>query len=639
MALFDSIISGAAEKFGLGDKAGTLLSGLLSLVTNKETGGFGGFISRFKDAGLGDMVTSWIGGGDNTDISGEQIESALGSDAIGNIAKEAGLEKEKVTSALGFMLPQVVDSLTPDGEIPDDDGLLSKIGGFMTGIGGTAAGVVTGAAGLAGSIAGGTADKASDLAEGAADKVSDAAGATLDAGKAVAGKGKEIAGDAAGAVSDVAGAAADKVGDAAGATLDAGKAVAGKGAEVVGDAAGAVGDVAGAAADKVGDAAGATLDAGKAVVGKGAEVVGDAAGAVGDVAGAAADKVGDAFNSVGDVFDGDGDGGSPLKWIIPLLLVGLLVALGFMFCGKNKETVKTGGDSKTTDSGSTVSEKTVDSSVNLVAKDGKYTISGVVADQATKDKILAEAEKTWGKGNVDVEGLKIDANAKPFKEGWWDSFAKLLPDLKGWKDGTIGWAGDAIKTAGELPGAIGDKIKSLFGGWTIAGAADAVKNTVTDAARKLMDVTLSDDVKLQAYPGGIEDQLIKFIKSDEYKNATAEDLKDKWFDFDDLNFKFGTTTLVPESKRQLDNVVAILKAHPDVKIKIGGYTDKKGNDAANKKLSGTRANAVKAALAKAGVGTQVPEAEGYGEQFAKVAEDASDEERASDRKTSIRLLK
>ena len=206
--------------------------------------------------------------------------------------------------------------------------------------------------------------------------------------------------------------------------------------------------------------------------------------------------------------------------------------------------------------------------------------------------------------------------------------------MKDWKDGTISWADGAIKTVGEIPGAVADKLKALFSGWTIGAATDAVK----DAARKLTEVALGD-TKLEAYPGGIEEKLIKFIQSDEYKNASAEDLKDKWFDFDDLNFVFGKTELVPESKRQMDNIVAILKANPEVKIKIGGYTDKKGNDAANKKLSDDRAKAVKAALEKAGVGSQVPEAEGYGEEFAKVAEDASDEERASDRKTSIRLLK
>ncbi|MBK8150992.1 MAG: OmpA family protein [Acidobacteria bacterium] len=162
---------------------------------------------------------------------------------------------------------------------------------------------------------------------------------------------------------------------------------------------------------------------------------------------------------------------------------------------------------------------------------------------------------------------------------------------------------------------------------------------IGDAERKLTEVALPNGTKLQAYPGGIEDQLIKFIQSDDFKNGTDESLKNKWFSFDDLNFKFGTTELAPESKRQLDNIVAILKAFPSVKIKIGGYTDKKGDDAANKKLSDDRAKAVKAALDKAGVGAQVPEAEGYGEQFATVAETAGDEERKADRKTAIRLLK
>ncbi len=559
MALFDSIISGVAEKFGLGDKAGTLLSALLALMTNQKTGGFGGFLDKFKGAGLGDAVTSWIAGGDNASITGDQLTSALGSDTINDIASQAGIPADKATSALGFMLPQVVDKLTPDGEVPDDESLLSKIGDFLTGIGGTAAGAVAGAAGAAGAVASGAVDAAGDAAEA------------------------------------------------------------------------------------VGDAAGDVVDKGK-------EVVGDAAGAVGDAAGAVTDKVGDAFESVGDTFDGDGDGGSILKWLLPLLLLGLLLVLGFMFCTGNKEGGTTGTTNKNANTGAaTAKEGEVESSVNIEAKDGKYTITGVVKDQETKDKILAEAEKTWGKGNVNVDGLKIDAKAKPFAEGWWDNFTKLLPDLKDWKDGAIGWTGNVLKTVGEIPGAIADKLKSLFGGWTLGGtlggAADAIKetakdaaNTVTDAARKLGEVTLGDS-KLEAYPDGIEDQLIKFIASDEYKNATEEDLKKKWFDFDDLNFKFGTTELEPSSKRQLDNIVAILKANPEVKIKIGGYTDKVGDDAKNKTLSQGRADAVKAALAKAGVGAQVPEAEGYGEEFAEVAEDASDEERAKDRRTSIRLMK
>lgn len=123
------------------------------------------------------------------------------------------------------------------------------------------------------------------------------------------------------------------------------------------------------------------------------------------------------------------------------------------------------------------------------------------------------------------------------------------------------------------------------------------------------------------------------------KNATNEQLKDKWFNFDDLNFEFGTTKLTAASKRQLDNITAILKAFPDAKIKIGGYTDKKGDDVSNKKLSDDRAKVVQSALKEAGVGAQVPEAEGYGEEFATVDENADEKAREADRKTAVRLIK
>ncbi|MGJ7032793.1 DUF937 domain-containing protein [Niabella hirudinis] len=159
------------------------------------------------------------------------------------------------------------------------------------------------------------------------------------------------------------------------------------------------------------------------------------------------------------------------------------------------------------------------------------------------------------------------------------------------------------------------------------------------ATRTLAEVTLPNGTKLQAYSGGIEDQLVQFIQSDAYKTAADSTLKEKWFNFDDLNFEFGTTKLTDSSKRQLDNIAAILKAFPDVKIKVGGYTDKKGDDAANLKLSDGRAKAVQAALKAAGVGAQVPEAEGYGETLAQVDENAPDEARAADRRTSVRLLK
>lgn len=160
-------------------------------------------------------------------------------------------------------------------------------------------------------------------------------------------------------------------------------------------------------------------------------------------------------------------------------------------------------------------------------------------------------------------------------------------------------------------------------------------NVTTTATRENTTVTLPNGTTLNAYRGGIEDQVVGFLNSGEYTNATDDQLKDRWFNFDNLNFEFGTTKLTPESQVQLDNLKAILAAYPDAKVKIGAYTDKKGDDAGNKKLSQDRADAVKAALNSA----QVTAAEGYGEEFATVAETASDEAREADRKTAIRFVK
>ncbi len=531
--MFESIINNARDNFGLGDKAGSLVSSLLGIIANPANGGFSGFVERFREAGLGEAVDSWIGDGSNQPITDQEVESAFGSETVDEIAEQSGLDRTVAVSALGTITPQIINALTPDAKIPDDESLMKRIAGFLSEFGGAVGAAVLGGLASAGALAGSAAEKAGDVA-----------GAAIEAGKDVVGKG----------------------------------------------------------ADLVGDAAGATVDAGKKVVG-----------------------------AVGDVFEGDSDGGGILRWLLPLLILVGLVILGVWFCGKSTPTQPATNASKS-NSNAMPTAKSVESSFSITAKDGKYAATGVVADQKTFDEIKAKLESQFGAGNVDLTGLRVDASAKPFAIGWWDNFQKLLPNLKDWKNGTLSFAGNAITVATGLPAAALDQLKSLFTGWTLPTIDAGVKRTLTEVA-------LPDGTKLQAYPGGIEDQLIKFIGSDEFKNGTSETLKNKWFNFDDLNFEFGTTKLAPESKRQLDNIVAILKAFPDVKIKIGGYTDRKGDDAANKKLSDDRAKAVKAALEKAGVGSQVPEAEGYGEQFATVAETASDDERKVDRKTAIRLLK
>lgn len=174
---------------------------------------------------------------------------------------------------------------------------------------------------------------------------------------------------------------------------------------------------------------------------------------------------------------------------------------------------------------------------------------------------------------------------------------------------------------------------------------DTISNPVVDDTAVVSHERTEEEIdlngtKLKAYQGGLEGQIVAYLQSGKYDKDDEASLKDKWYTFDNVNFKMGSATELEDgSQTQLDNLVAILKAFPNAKIKVGGYTDKTGDAAKNKELSQQRANFIKEALSKAGVGSQVLSAEGYGSEFATVAAQASDEERAVDRKMAIRFAK
>jgi outer membrane protein OmpA-like peptidoglycan-associated protein len=151
--------------------------------------------------------------------------------------------------------------------------------------------------------------------------------------------------------------------------------------------------------------------------------------------------------------------------------------------------------------------------------------------------------------------------------------------------------------------------------------------------RESLKVKLPDGTELDAYKGGIEDALVTCLN-----DAACAPGKDRWFDFDNINFEVGSAKLTAESDAQIRNIAAILKAYPKAMIKIGGYTDKTGDSTANLKLSQDRADAVLAAIKTAGgSAAQLLGAEGYGSAFAKVPADASDEARRTDRRISVSL--
>jgi outer membrane protein OmpA-like peptidoglycan-associated protein/uncharacterized protein YidB (DUF937 family) len=118
MTILEPIINEVSDQFGLRGKSGPLMSSLLSLISNERTGGLQGFLDQFRRAGLGETVSSWVSRGSNTPITTEQLERSVGGDTINRMASSTGIARAGAASALAFMIPRVVDLLTPEGVVP-----------------------------------------------------------------------------------------------------------------------------------------------------------------------------------------------------------------------------------------------------------------------------------------------------------------------------------------------------------------------------------------------------------------------------------------------------------------------------------------------------------------------------------------
>jgi outer membrane protein OmpA-like peptidoglycan-associated protein len=166
---------------------------------------------------------------------------------------------------------------------------------------------------------------------------------------------------------------------------------------------------------------------------------------------------------------------------------------------------------------------------------------------------------------------------------------------------------------------------------SLAGAAtsvvDSAASTVASFTKKL-----ASGFELKGAAGdGVESKLIGFIE-----DASKVVDKDTWFNFDRLLFDTGKATLQASSQEQLLNTAEILKAFPKVKLKIGGYTDNVGDDAANLKLSDARAKTVLEELIKLGIDKTRLTSEGYGEQH-PVASNDTEEGRQQNRRIALRV--
>jgi uncharacterized protein YidB (DUF937 family) len=124
MGFLDEMTKGILDKVSGGSNSHhSLTEAVLGLVGHPEAGGLQGLVQKLKEKGLGSVVDSWIGTGENKPVSGDQIQHALGGNFIQQVAEKLGISISEVSGNLAKQLPEIIDKLTPNGKLPESDQL------------------------------------------------------------------------------------------------------------------------------------------------------------------------------------------------------------------------------------------------------------------------------------------------------------------------------------------------------------------------------------------------------------------------------------------------------------------------------------------------------------------------------------
>ncbi len=142
--LIGSVLGGAAQGATSGGGNSAVIQAVIGLI--QQHGGVGGLVEQFQKAGLGSVVQSWVGTGQNLPIDPAQLTQVLGGaggglGGLGQIAQALGLDHGQLGGLLSEVLPQVVDQMTPNGRIEPGAGagadalgsLAQQLGGKLFG--------------------------------------------------------------------------------------------------------------------------------------------------------------------------------------------------------------------------------------------------------------------------------------------------------------------------------------------------------------------------------------------------------------------------------------------------------------------------------------------------------------------------
>jgi len=129
MGLLDELLGGVMGRMTGGAGGARPQNPLVAIALQllQQNGGIEGILGKFQQAGYAEQAQSWISTGENRPISADDLQQVLGQGQLGQIARELGLGRREAADGLASMLPQVIDRMTPQGQVaPGSDDLVAR---------------------------------------------------------------------------------------------------------------------------------------------------------------------------------------------------------------------------------------------------------------------------------------------------------------------------------------------------------------------------------------------------------------------------------------------------------------------------------------------------------------------------------
>jgi len=127
MALMPIVLSMLSSRGTRGGGLGDILGQVLGGAGGGQAGGLGGLLAQLQRAGFGEQADSWVSRGANKPISPDAITQVFGRDGLEQVSRRAGLSPDDASRGLSELLPEVIDRMTPDGDVPDADALTRSV--------------------------------------------------------------------------------------------------------------------------------------------------------------------------------------------------------------------------------------------------------------------------------------------------------------------------------------------------------------------------------------------------------------------------------------------------------------------------------------------------------------------------------